>query len=139
MSWGRRHTKHFKMLHFSLLETCFAFVEVLNFKPSQVQRHTNPHKYIYSENASKNHNGIFKQLNIANKVVPLFYFPDAGERCPVHILDMYFCKLPKESITKNIFIFRPLEKTPSDTTSLQYNNQPVGKHTLEMKLFKLFH
>ena len=65
-------------------------------EPSQVIRHTNLDRYIYSEDVSKNCNGTFKQLNIANKVVTLFSCPEAGERCPIHILDMYFCKLPKE-------------------------------------------
>ena len=112
-------------------------VELRELKPSQIKRHTNPDRYIYSENVSKNCNGIFKLLNIANKVVPLFSCPEAGERCPVHILDVYFRKLPKESITKDIFFFRPLEKTPSDPTSPWYSNQPVGKHTLEVKLSRM--
>ena len=112
-------------------------VELRDLKPSQVQRHRNPDRYIYSENVSKNRNGTFKQLNIANKVVPLFSCPEAGEHCPVRILDMYFCKLPKESVTKDIFFFRPLEKTPSDPTSSWYSNQPVGKHTLELKLSRM--
>ena len=45
-------------------------VELRELKLSQVQRHMNPDRYIYSENVSKNRNGTFKQLNIANKVVP---------------------------------------------------------------------
>ena len=112
-------------------------VELRELKPSQIKRHTNPDRYIYSEKMSKNRNGTFKQLNIANKVVPLFSCPEAGERCPVHILDVYFRKLPKESITKDIFFFRPLEKTPSDPTSPWYSSQPVGKHTLEVKLSRM--
>ena len=64
--------------------------------------------------------------------------PEAGEHCPVCILDMYFCKLPKESITKDIFFFQPLEETPNDPTSPWYSNQPVDKYTLEMKLSKMW-
>ena len=44
-------------------------------------------KYAYYENVSKNRNGRFKQLRVENKVVPLYACPEAGERCPVHILD----------------------------------------------------
>ena len=107
VSWGRRPPKLFKMLHFSSLERCFAFVVVLNLENSNHHRLRGIQTltYIYSEKMSKNRNGTFKQLNIANKVVPLFSCPEAGERCPVHILDMYFRKLPKESITKDIFFF----------------------------------
>ena len=63
-------------------------VELRELKPSQIKRYTNSDRYIYSENVSKNRNGTFKQLNIANKVIPLFSCPEAGERCPMHILDM---------------------------------------------------
>ena len=62
-------------------------IELRELKPSQVQRHMNPDRYIYSEDVSKNCNGIFKQLNIATKVVvPLLSCPETGERCPVHIV-----------------------------------------------------
>ena len=69
-------------------------VELRELKPSQIQRQSNPDHYVYTENVSKTRNGTFKQLHVPNKVVPLFKCPQAGERCPVHILDTYFSKLP---------------------------------------------
>ena len=39
---------------------------------------------------SKNHNGSFTQLHVKNKVVPVFACPEAGDRCPARILDLYF-------------------------------------------------
>jgi len=87
---------------------------------------------------AKNGNGTFKQLHIKNKVVPLFRCHEAGERCPVHILDLYFSRLPEEAFTKDIFFFRALEKVPSDPTSPWYSGSvPVGKNTLHQKLSKM--
>ena len=54
---------------------------------SQLKRYED--RYVYYENTSKNRNGTFKQLRVKSKVVPLFPCPEAGERCPVHILDKY--------------------------------------------------
>ncbi len=57
---------------------------------SQLKRFDN--KYVYYENTSKNRNGTFKQLRVKNKVAPLHPCPEAGERCPVAILDKYISK-----------------------------------------------
>ena len=112
-------------------------IELRGLKPSQIQRHTNPDRYVYTENVSKNRNGTFKQLHVPNKIVPLYRCPEAGEHCPVHILDMYFSKLPKEALADDIF-FRPLENVPTDSMSLWYSGaQPIGKNTLELKLSRM--
>ena len=63
-------------------------------KLSQLQRDSD--KYVYHENVSKNRNGSFKQLHIKSKVVPVYPCPEAGERCPVYLLDLYISKLPEE-------------------------------------------
>jgi hypothetical protein len=60
-------------------------------------------KFVYCENVSKNRNGCFKQLRVKNKTVPLYPTPEAGERCPVHILDKYISKLPAEVREENLF------------------------------------
>ena len=92
---------------------------------------------------SKNRNGTFKQLHVPNKIVPLYTCrcPEAGEHCPVHILDMYTCiyisNLPKEALADDIF-FRPLENVPTDSMSPWYSGaQPIGKNTLEHKLSRM--
>ena len=113
-------------------------VELRELKPSQIQRQSNPDHYVYTENVSKTRNGTFKQLHVPNKVVPLFKCPQAGERCPVHILDTYFSKLPKEAFTKDVLFFRPLGSIPASSSCAWYSgSQPVGKNTLEQKLSRM--
>ena len=64
--------------------------------------------------------------------VSVFQCPEAGNQCPVYVLDLYINKLPPEAITQDIFFFRPLERTPVDSTAPWYiASQPVGKNTLE--------
>ena len=77
--------------------------------------------YVYYENTSKNRNGSFRQLRVKNKVVPLYPCPEAGERCPVHILDKYISKLPSEAKEKNLFYVRPLEKFTTDVDGPWYS------------------
>ena len=55
-------------------------VEHRALKLSQVKRMTDPDRYIYYENVSKNHNGSFKQLHVKKKIVPLFACPCRGWR-----------------------------------------------------------
>jgi len=77
--------------------------EMRSLKISQIQRHTNPDRYVYIELLSKTSNGTFKKLHVANKTAPLFACPEAGERCPLHILDLYLSKLPQEVIKKLMY------------------------------------
>ena len=98
---------------------------------SQLKRFDN--KYVYYENTSKNRNGTFKQLRVKNKVVPLHPCPEAGERCPVFVLDKYISKLPVEAKEKDLFYVRPLEKT-SSVNKPWYSSVPVGKHSLQAKM-----
>ena len=99
---------------------------------SQLKRFDN--KYVYYENTSKNRNGSFKQLRVKSKVVPVYPAPDAGERCPVSILDKYISKLPSEAKEKDLFYVRPLEIVPDDPDKPWYSGVPVGKNTLHGKL-----
>ena len=39
----------------------------VELKPSQVNRHTNPDRYIYSENLSKNRNGLLSNRILQTK------------------------------------------------------------------------
>ena len=102
-------------------------------KLSQLQR-CDDGRYVYYENVSKNRNGSFKQLHIKNKVVPVFACPEAGERCPVRILDQYISKLPEEAKQKDLFYVRPLEKKPLELSKPWYSSVPLGKHTLQQKV-----
>ena len=80
------------MLHFTQLEKMFSLRggdEMRSLKISQIQRHTNPDRYVYTELVSKTSNGTFKKLHVANKTVPLFACPEAGERC----IGLHLCSL----------------------------------------------
>ena len=65
------------------------------------------------------------------QVVPLYPSLDAGERCPVSILDKYISKLPPDAKEKDLFYVRPLKITDD---KLWYNGVPLGKNTLHAKL-----
>ena len=81
-------------------------------------------KYVYYENVSNNTNGSFKQLYVKNKVVPLYLSPEAGERCPVYLLDRYICKLSSETREKDLFYVRLLDKITSDPNRPWYSSVP---------------
>ena len=69
-----------------------------SMKPSQLVRKSNPNRYIYEETGSKNRTGGLKQLNIENKVVPVYASPADGERCLVSLLDLYLKKITAKCI-----------------------------------------
>ncbi len=82
---------------------------------SQFERKTD--HFVYNENCSKNQSGMFKQMHLANKVVP-FYCTCTVEgenvemsRCHVHLLDMY-----RERMQKQIRDLRPLPTTPHEVS-----------------------
>ena len=108
-------------------------MEHRSLKVSQLKRTTIPDQYTYHENVSKTCNGSFKQLHVKSKVVPVFACPEAGEKCPVHILDLYLSKLPKEG-TQDVFYLRPLEKIPLDPSLPWCASVPVGRDTLHKKM-----
>ena len=68
--------------------------EQRQLKPSQLTRKKEPDHYVYVETGSKNRSGGLKELNVENKVVPVYASPAAGERCLVYLLDLYLQKLP---------------------------------------------
>ena len=63
-----------------------------SLKISQLKRMED--HYVYYENVSKNCNGSFRKLHVKSKVALLYSVPEAGERCPVKILDKYISRLP---------------------------------------------
>ena len=107
--------------------------ECRQLKISQIQRVHSPDGYIYHEFVSKNRQGTFWQLHLANKEVPIYACPTAGDRCHVRLLDLYLQKLPSEAIEKDIFYVRPLKKIPSDPSSPWYTSAPIGRITLDKK------
>ena len=115
-------------------------VEMRQIKISQIKRFSDPDRYVYTELVSKTNNGTFKSYMSQSKLFLCFkkkkikfssqttVSTEAGERCPVQILDLYYSKLSKKAFENDIF---PLENVPADSTKPWYSCTPVGKNTLE--------
>jgi len=90
------------------------------------------HHYVYTENRSKNHGGAFCQLCVENKVIPIFVQPECGDRCHVHLLDLYFSKLPSKALETDIFYLRPISLTTAPTDPLKpwFANVAYGENKL---------
>ena len=89
-------------------------------RSSQLQRTSNA--YIYTENGSKNRSG-----GPAGRKQSRALVPEAGERCHVALLDLYFSK---EALQKDNFYLRPLQKKPEDPNSpcMVYVNASRRQH-----------
>lgn len=97
---------------------------------SQLKRASDPDRYTYSENSSKNRKGGVAQMRVEHKTVTSIKDPEAGSRCHVFLLDLYISKLPKEAIEKDIFYCRPLPSTPSNSLKPWFTAVPVGRNQL---------
>ena len=97
---------------------------------SQFVRKKDPDHYIYIETGSKNRSGGLKEINLENKVVPIYASPAAGERCLVHLLDLYLQKLPALAFERDVFYWQPKARVPDSSTEPWYGCQPVEKHKL---------
>ena len=86
--------------------------------------------YVYTDNSPKNRAGGLGQLCASNKVVPVFSMPDAGCRCHVHILDMYFSKLPPGAFDRDNIYLTPLPVAPKDPGKPWFFVSLVGRNTL---------
>ncbi len=105
-----------------------------NLKLSQLVKCTSPSlHYLYLENSSKNPGGLahFKQVA---KRVPIYSNSKAGYKCHIHILDLYFSKLPPDAWKKDYFYARPLPNVPSDPDKPWFSPVPVGKNMLATML-----
>ena len=79
-----------------------------SLKLSQIVRHHDPPRFVYTENGSKNRNGSFNQMRVENKVVTVFPCPEAGIQCHYSILEKYIDKLPPVAFQKDWFYLKPL-------------------------------
>ena len=67
-------------------------------KLSQLQCLSNPDRYLYTENGSKNHSGCLREGNVENKCVPIIStYDQVGECCHVFLLDLYISKMPQKA------------------------------------------
>ena len=104
--------------------------EQQELKPSQLIRKRNPGQYVYVETGSKNRSGGLKEMNVDNKVVPIYACPAAGERCLVYLLDLHLSKLPSIAFEKDVLYWKPKNDIPKSSKEPWYHCQPVGKHKL---------
>ena len=107
-------------------------------KLSQFVRLSNPDRYVYTENGSKNRSGGFTDLRVENKVVPILANGDAGIRCHVKQLDVYFSKLPAQARELDAFYLRPLTNAPDDPTKSWFATVPVGENKLGAMVKDMF-
>jgi len=99
-------------------------------KLSQVVRCTDPLRYIYTENASKNRPGGMAQMRVKNKIVPILAVQESGTRCHVYVLDLYMKKLPAEAFSLNNFYVQPCPRVPNGPTKPWFSANPIGKNSL---------
>ncbi len=79
--------------------------EYRDLKLSQLQRLSDPDRYCYRENSSKNkQGGRLRELRLEHKSVSVVAVPDVGERCHVSLLDLYISKLPPEAVEQFIVV-----------------------------------
>ena len=90
---------------------------------SNFSRNSSPERRVYVENYSKNRQGGLSHL--AHKEVPIYQCSDAGNRCPVKILDEYHARVPPDAILEDaVFYLRPLPGTP--VANIWFAKQPIG-------------
>ncbi len=95
-----------------------------------MKRYSDPNRYVYTENSSKNRSGGLAQMRVSNKVVPIHAVPEAGSRCHVHVLNVYYSKLPPEASKRDNFYLQPVTKLPVDARKPWFSIVPVGRNTL---------
>ncbi len=105
-----------------------------NLKLSQLDKCTSPSLHYYLENSSKNNPGGLANFKQEAKRVPIYSNSKAGDKCHIHILDLYFSKLPPDAWKKDYFYARPLPNVPSDPDKPWFSPVPVGKNMLATML-----
>ena len=141
-----KYTRHLISTHTAELGVLSQWQELLStrrrrtqLKVSQLQRLSQPDRYLYHENCSKNRAGTFKQLHLDSKVVPIHCTCSSDQqRCHVHILDFYLSKLsPAVVAEEGPFYLRPLSAIPEGDSSPWYTRTPVGRNMLASMLKRM--
>lgn len=97
-------------------------LKVDQFKRFPIEGYTVETHYTYVENGSKNYQGHLSECGQSNKVVHV-YAELESDKCPVHILDTYFSKLPDNLPA---FYLQWLSRVPADTSQPWYKKVRVG-------------
>ena len=100
-----------------------------NLKLSQIKHEKESPRYVYTELASKNRSGSLAQLRVKNESVTIYSVSEAGDMFHVSVLDLYFSKLPKEAIERDVFYLQPVSNVKR-CDQPWYTTTPVGKNTL---------
>ncbi len=91
---------------------------------------TDPERYKYTENSSKNRKGGLSLMKLEHKSVTSIANSDVGVRCHVDLLDFYISKLPSEAVEKDLFYCRPFPTAPADSSKPWYSAVPIGRNNL---------
>ena len=107
-------------------------------KLSQLKRVANPPRYVYTISASdSNHSapeqeGLTRMWSKKKKPYPAIIVDavvEKGNRCHVHVLDLYLQKLPSEAFDNDIFYLQPVA-TFKDPSKPWFTTNPLGKNML---------
>ena len=109
-------------------------------KVSQLVRHTEPDRYVYTENGSKNRSGGLWQMRVENKVTPIIAKPELGVRCHVSLLDKYVSKLPPKAHEIDCFYMKPFssQSVAADSSKPWFASQPCGVNKLSLMIKDMF-
>ena len=70
-------------------------------------------------------------MRVSNKTVPVFSVPEAGDRCHVHVLDVYYEEVPSDALFGACFYLQPLSKIQKDADkSPWFSTVPIGRNSL---------
>ena len=107
-----------------------------DLKLSQLQRLTNPGRYVYTENTSKNRGGGLGQLSLEHKRVPVYTSVTGESKCHVRLLDKYISKLPSSAKQRDCFYLQPLSQASEGKP--WFSVQPCGKNYLAKMVPTMF-
>ena len=84
---------------------------------------------VYREHGSKNHQGLTHQVHLNNKIVHHYADNSLGDRCFVHLFELYVSKLPAAAKERDLFYCKPKVKFSNDDEEWYYN-APIGRNIL---------
>lgn len=96
---------------------------------SHLKRITQPDRYIYNKPKCL---GSFMNVHVVGnkKATCVDATVEKGNRCHVHVLDLYIQKLPPEAFEKDVFYLQPVNERPIHDNSPWFRIRPVGRNSL---------
>ena len=102
-------------------------------KLSQLKRVAHPPRYVYTRYVSENQATDF----MSSETVCIDAVVEKGNRCHVHVLDLYLQKLPPEAFKNDVFYLHPVTSF-TDPAKLWFTTNPIGREGLN-KMIKELH